>query len=97
MRVISKRGITQFIELHPKSADAVLRWYLLTKESNWENFADIKKTFKGTDSVGDGLYIFNIGGNKFRVIARIIFKVHTVYIRFIGTHPQYDQVNLSDL
>ncbi len=97
MKVISKKTVNQFIEKYPKSTDAILRWYLLTKDSSWANFADIKKLFKGTDSVGNGLFVFNVGGNKFRVIVRIIFKAEIVYIRFIGTHAQYDKVNLSDL
>jgi len=97
MVVIAKRAINEFIEMHPKSANALLSWYLKVKQSDWENFADVKKVFGATDSVGNGLYVFNIRGNKYRVIARIIFKVRTVYIRFIGTHAEYDKVKLSDL
>ena len=97
MIIISKRTINQFIEKYPKSADVILRWYLLTKDSSWANFEDIKKVFPGTDSVGNALYVFNIGGNKYRLIARIIFRVRTMFIRFIGTHTEYDKVNLSDL
>ncbi len=97
MTVISKKAINQFIEKYPKSADAILRWYLLTKDCSWANWADIQRLFPGTDSVGNGLYVFNIGGNKYRLIARIIFSVRTVFIRFIGTHAEYDKVKLSDL
>ena len=97
MVVIAKRAINQFIEMHPRSANALLGWYLKTKESDWTNFADVKKSFGATDSVGNGLFVFNIGGRKYRLIARIIFKARTVFIRFIGTHKEYDKVNISDL
>lgn len=97
MVVIAKGTINQFIEKKPISADPILRWYLLTKENSWKNFADIKKTFPATDSVGNGLYVFDIGGNKFRIIARVIFSTRTVFIRFIGTHKEYDKVNISGL
>ena len=97
MVVLAKRTITEFITINPKSADAILRWYLLTKASSWANFAELKKVFPATDAVGDDLYIFNVGGNKYRIIVRIIFPVRTVYIRFIGTHDQYNKVTLSDL
>jgi len=97
MVIISKRGINQFIEKYPKSAKVMLEWYLKTKESDWANFADIRKVFGATDSVGNGLYVFNVGGNKFRLIARIIFRTRTVFIRFVGTHKEYDKVILSDL
>ncbi len=97
MVVIAKRAINEFIEIYPKSANALLNWYLKVKESDWANFADVKKVFGATDSVGNGLYVFNIGGNKYRLIARIIFKARTVFIRYIGTHAEYDKVKLSDL
>ena len=97
MVIISKRGINQFIEKYPKSTRVMLEWYLKTKESDWANFADIRKVFGATDSVGNGLYVFNVGGNKFRLIAKIIFRTRTVFIRFVGTHKEYDKVILSDL
>ena len=97
MVVISKSVLKQFIEQYPKSAESVLRWYLLCKESDWSAFGDIKKVFPATDAVGNDLYVFNVGGNKFRIIARIIFKARTIFIRFIGTHSQYDKVTISDL
>jgi len=97
MVVIAKKAINEFIENYPMSAKPMFEWYLKTKEADWTNFADIKKVFGATDSVGNGLYVFNIGGNKYRLIARIIFGARTVFIRFIGTHKDYDKVKLSDL
>ena len=97
MVIIAKRAINEFIEANPKSAKPLLEWYLKTKESDWKNFSDVKKIFGASDSVGNGLYVFNIGGNKYRLIARIIFGARTVFIRFIGTHKEYDKVNLSGL
>lgn len=97
MVVIAKRAINQFIERYPGSAKVMLEWYLKTKENDWANFADIRKVFGATDSVGNGLYVFNVGGNKYRLITRIIFRTRTVFIRFVGTHKEYDKVILSDL
>jgi len=97
MVVIAKKAINEFIEANPGSAKPLLEWYLKTKESEWKNYADIKKVFGATDSAGNGLYIFNIGGNKYRLIARIIFGARTVFIRFIGTHKEYDKVKISNL
>lgn len=97
MVIIAKRTINAFIEKYPGSAKALLEWYLKVKESEWTNFSDIRKVFGATDSGGNGLYIFNIGGNKYRLVARIIFRVRTAFIRFIGTHAEYDKVDLSGL
>jgi len=60
-------------------------------------FADVKKSFNSVDAVGDGLFVFNIKGNDCRLIARILFKARTVFIRFIGTHREYDVLNISEL
>jgi mRNA interferase HigB len=97
MVIIAKRTVKEFIEIYPKSKGSLLRWYLLVKEGNWSSFSELKNSASGVDSVGNDLYVFNLGGNKYRLIARIFFPVRTVYIRFVGTHKQYDQVNLSDL
>jgi mRNA interferase HigB len=97
MRVISKPALNQFIERIPKAAEPVIKWYLLCKEGAWKNFSELKKDFRSVDAVGDHLYVFNVGGNKYRIIARIFFGVQTMYIRFIGTHAEYDKVKLSDL
>ncbi len=97
MVIISKARLREFFEKQPKAKNPLLEWYLNTKEADWANFNELKKTFPATDMVGNGLFVFNIGGNKFRLIARIIFGARTLYIRFIGTHAEYDKVKLSDL
>src|SRR5258708_27817387 len=97
MVVISRRAINQFIEKNPQSAEPLLRWYLLCKEHDWRDFSELKKSFGATDSGGRGLYIFNIGGNKYPLIARVIFGTRTIFIKFIVTHAEYDKIRLSDL
>jgi len=96
MVVISKTTINKFIENNPRSRDSLLRWYLIVKERNWANYSELKQSFPKADFVGNGLYVFDVGGNKFRVIARIIFSVRTVFIRFVGTHKEYDNIKMSD-
>jgi len=57
----------------------------------------MKKQFNSVNAVGDGLFVFNLKGNNYRLIARIIFRTRTVFIRFIGTHKQYDLLNIQEL
>jgi len=98
MRVISKKALNEFIDKVPKAADSLLRWYMVSKEASWKNFSDMKNDFGTVDAVGDDLYVFNVGGNKYRIIARIFFTVvPVVYVRFAGTHAEYDKVKLSNL
>ena len=92
MRIITFARIIEFTKEH-HGADIALRdWYKKTEKSNWTCFADIKHTFSSVDSAGNNRFIFNIKGNEFRLIAIVIFASKKVYIRFIGTHNQYDKI-----
>ena len=96
MKIVTKDAINRFIELHPDSKNAMNRWFMTTTTRSWQSFQEIKETFNSVDYVKNDLYVFNIKGNDYRV-ARIFFKPQLVYIRFIGTHAEYDKVDLSTL
>ena len=93
MRIITHKAIIQYSNLHPNARLALDEWYLKTEQSQWNCFADLKKTFNGVDSVGGKRYVFNIKGNSYRVIALILFGPKIVYIRFIGSHAEYNKIN----
>jgi mRNA interferase HigB len=95
MRVIKKSTINEFVDKYTDSKESFGKWYLTVKSRKFLNFTDLKETFAGVDYVGNDLYVFNIKGNKYRLIVRIFFEAQVVYIRFIGTHAQYDEVDLS--
>ena len=97
MVVIAKTAINEFCELYPNSQNALLEWYKKTKQADWRDFNELKETFASADYAGYDLYVFNIKGNSYRLIARIFFSIRTVFIRFIGTHTHYDNVDLKDL
>ena len=92
MRIITYKSIVQYSHLHPDVKLALDEWYIKTEQSQWSCFADIKQTFNSVDSVGGKRYVFNIKGNSYRVIALILFVPEIVYIRFIGTHSEYDKI-----
>lgn len=97
MVIISKTKITQFIGKHTDSIEAINEWWLKVKKSNWKSFTEIKKSFNSVDYVGNDRYVFNIKGNKYRLVAMIFFDIRTVYIRFIGTHAEYDKIDCSTI
>jgi len=97
MVIISHKPIREHVEKYPHLSEPLERWYYLTKQADWHNYAEIKKSFNSVDAVGDGLFVFNIKGNDCRLIVRIIFRTRTVFIRFIGTHPEYDKIDISTL
>lgn len=97
MVIISKVVLAEFGLDNIDSIEALNKWYMETKKSNWANFSEMKKSFNSVDSVGNDRYVFNIKGNNYRLVAMIFFDVRTVYIRFIGTHNQYDKVNCKTI
>jgi mRNA interferase HigB len=97
MVIIKKKTIADYCAANPKSAEAFWNWYKQTKGANWANFSEMKLSFNSVDAVGNDLYVFNIKGNHYRLIVRIIFGARTVFVKFIGSHNDYDEVNLDSL
>jgi len=97
MRIITFRKIKEFSQLNNDSDIALREWYKKTQKAEWNCFADIKKTFNSADAAGNNRYVFNIKGNKYRLIAIVLFNMKTVYIRFIGTHGEYDCIDAGNI
>ncbi len=97
MRVITFRKILEFSILYVDADVALREWYKKTQKANWSCFADIKRSFNSVDSVGNSRYVFNIKGNNYRLVAIVLFKMKTVYIRYIGTHRDYERVDVSNI
>lgn len=100
MRVIAKRTLREFWESNPKYADSqgqLEAWYQEVKIANWKNPQDIKYQFRNASVLKGGRIVFNICGNKYRLIVKIHFETQIVYIRFVGTHKEYDDVNAEEI
>jgi mRNA interferase HigB len=92
MRVIAFSSIREFIKNHADSEKPLRDWYTRVTRADWRSLADIKKDFNTADYVGNDRYVFNIGGNNYRLVAIVIFLAHKAFIRFIGTHQEYDKI-----
>jgi mRNA interferase HigB len=93
MRVIKKSTLVAFYRKHNDAETALEEWYNKTRKADWENFAQVKGTFGSADWVGNKRIVFNINGNKYRLVTLVLFGIKMVYIRFIGTHEEYDKIN----
>jgi len=95
MKIVSHRKIKEFYETkgYENARVALENWYQTTKKAEWKNFADIKADFNSVDSVGNQHYVFNIHGNKYRLVVVIKFVIGYVYIRFVGAHAEYDKID----
>jgi mRNA interferase HigB len=90
MRMITRKRLNEFAEKYPETKTALAQWYRLVKHNNFSNFAELKATFSSADQVGK-LTVFNMGGNKVRLIAAIHYNRGKVYIRAVLTHAEYDE------
>jgi len=97
MRIITFRKIKEFSLVYSDADVALREWYNKTQKGEWSCFADIKKSFNSVDSVGNNRFVFNIKGNNYRLIAIVLFKMKTVYIRYIGTHRDYERVDVANI
>ena len=90
MHVITRKRLNEFARLQPNTKTALTEWYQLVKKNDFESFVDLCKTFPSADQVGK-LTVFNIGGNKARLIAAIHYNRKKIYIRAVLTHAEYDE------
>ncbi len=90
MHVITRKRLNEFAEKHPDTRSALAHWYDLAKHNNFTSFANLRETFPAADQV-DKLTVFNVGGNKVRLIAAIHYNRRKIYIRAVLTHAEYDE------
>ena len=90
MHVITRKRLNDFAKKHPSSKSALQNWYKLIKKREFSSFSELRETFPSADQVGK-LTVFNIGGNKVRLIAAVHYNRRKVYIRAVMTHEEYDE------
>jgi mRNA interferase HigB len=90
MHIISRKALRLFWEQYPDSETALLRWFKVVRQSEFETLAELRAAFPSADKVGNWV-VFNIGGNKYRLIASIHFNRGKVYVRHILTHAEYSR------
>jgi mRNA interferase HigB len=95
MHVISKKKLREFWELYPRARPPLEAWYQVAKPARWENLADVRKTFPTADRVGR-FVVFDVGGNKYRLIAAIHFNRGKLFVRHVLTHAEYDEGKWKD-
>lgn len=99
MRIVSHKRLREFhtIKGREDSRTALERWYDITKEAEWKNYQDIKVDFPATDYLGNQRYVFNIKGNNYRLVVVVKFTIGHLFIRFVGTHKEYEKIDCSTI
>lgn len=89
--------LDDFCRTHKEIKSQLETWYYEVKNSNWDNPIDVKETYGTASIVGGNKVVFNIKGNKFRLVTKINYQMKIVFIKFIGTHKDYDKINVEEL
>ncbi len=97
MRIFTEKALKEYAEQHPSAKVALQEWVSIVKRSDWKCFADMKSTFNSVDNAGNQHYVFNIKGNHYRLVVVVKFTIQFVYIRFVGTHEEYNNINCSTI
>jgi len=92
MRVISKAALVDFWALHPPAQQPLQDWYEEASAAQWRTPQDIKARYASASFLGHNRVVFNIKGNDYRLVVAVAYRFAALYIKFVGTHPQYDAV-----
>ena len=93
MRVVTFSRVKEYTKEIPTTKIALEDWYHKTIKADWKSISDVRNTFNTVDYVGNNRFVFNIKGNHYRLVAIVILASQKVYIRFIGTHSEYDKID----
>lgn len=95
MRIIARRTLREFWEKYPDAEQPLKAWYATVKQADWKKPDDIKTVYRHASFVGSDRVVFNIKGNNYRLIAAVDYRFGIVYIRFVGSHREYDGVDAA--
>lgn len=97
MRVVAKKILREFWEKYNDSEHQLKTWYKEASKASWNNPTDIKSVYQKASILKTGRVVFNINGNKYRLVVDINYERQWVFIRFIGTHASYDKINANKI
>jgi mRNA interferase HigB len=95
MRIVAVSTLREFWKKHPSSMEPLAAWVVIVSRANWKQPADVKAQYQNASILKNRRVVFNIKGNDYRLIVAIAHQVGTVYVKFIGTHKQYDAVDVE--
>jgi mRNA interferase HigB len=94
MQVIARRTLKRFWERHPQAERPIRVWFAVARKTRWRDPNEVKRQFGATvDFVGDNRLIFDLGGNKYRLVVHVSYEFGRVLVKFIGTHAEYDRID----
>ena len=97
MRIIARKTLKDCWKRVPATKAPLEAWHAEARQAEWSSPADVKASFGSASILLDGRVVFNIGGNKYRLVVWINYDFYTIYIRFVGTHKEYDEIDAQTI
>ena len=97
MRIISRKTLIVFWEKHPDAKPALETWFYQAKHAKWETPANVKQAFQTVSVLPNNRLVFNIKGSKYRLVVLVLFSQGKLFIRFVGTHAEYDRIDATKI
>ena len=97
MRIISRRRLVEFWKVHPDAEQPLRAWYTETKKASWNSPAEIKAIYRSVSILPNNRVVFNIKGNTYRLIVVVEYSQGKMFIRFVGTHAEYDRIDATSI
>ncbi len=97
MRVIAIKGLKEFWKKHPDAEQPLRAWYAEAKKAEWKKPTDITRVYRSASILTNNGIVFNIKGNDYRLVVAVNYEYKIIYIRFIGTHKEYDKINVKEI
>ncbi|MEN9518518.1 MAG: hypothetical protein RLZZ381_1106 [Cyanobacteriota bacterium] len=97
MRIIARSTLRSFWAKHPNAEQSLKAWFDEASRTTWKSPSDIKSTYRNASIIANNRVVFNIKGNDYRLIVHVRYDINIVFIRFIGTHKEYDQVDAANI
>lgn len=95
--IITRKTLLEYVSQYPLACTALLEWYHELEKSDFKNFNELKKVYGNASLVGDDRVVFNIMGNKFRLVVRIVFEYKAIQVKWFGTHAEYDKIGVESI
>lgn len=97
MRIIARSSLREFWEIYPDAEQPLEAWYDEASRSKWESPADIKSIYRNASIIANNRVVFNIKGNNYRLIVHMRYDIRIIFIRFIGTHRDYENIDATTI
>ena len=95
--IIARKTLLEYCKEYPEAAHSLMEWYHELVAREFRNFNELRREYGNTSTVGDDRVVFNISGNKYRLVVRVVFEIKTIQVKWFGSHKEYDKIDVKTI